>query len=109
MSARQQVQHRIARIAAQMIAGDLDLLEGCREIVLLRPSLEEPELYDPDVLAMVGVESELDDVPTGATRTLWAPDALARKDQKKARYLEDVRNSLLSSCAALVAKWGPSA
>lgn len=107
--ARQPIRQRIARVAARMVAGELDLLEGCREIVALRSGLLEPELYDPDLLAMVGVESELDDMPTEATRKLWAPEALTVKDQEKARYLGQVRDSLLQSCLALIAKWGPVA
>jgi hypothetical protein len=103
------IQQQIAEVAAQMVAGEVDLLEGCREIVSLRSSLKEPELYDPDLLAMVGVESELDDVPTGATRALWSPEALADKDHKKDRYLRSVRSTLIASCLMLIAKWGPTA
>jgi hypothetical protein len=103
------IRQQIARVAAQMVAGEVELLEGCREIVSLRSSLKEPELYDPDLLAMVGVESELDDVPTGAARALWDTEALTDKDRKKDRYLQSVRDSLIDNCLALVAKWGPTA
>ncbi len=98
----------IASLALSIVGGELDVLEGCRRIVDLRGSLGESEANDPDLLVIVGVESELDDVPSGATRELWAPDALAARDAERDEYLSAVRPELLRACQSIAARWGPS-
>jgi hypothetical protein len=100
------VREQIATVASGMAAGDVEFLEGCRRIALLRGSLSEPDISDPDLLVLVAVESELDDVPLGPAREYWSPDALAAKDKEKADYLETAKQELIRACRALNAKWG---
>jgi len=92
-----------------MIAGQVDLLAGCRAIVQLRWSLAEPDSLEPDLLYLLTVEDELEDVPLGDVRQHWSPEALASKDQKKSDYLARAREEILRSCHVLNIKWGPSA
>jgi hypothetical protein len=103
------VRSRIAGIAETMIAGKVDLLEGCRAIVQLRWSLSKPDSMDPDLLYLLAVEDDLEDVPAGDVRQRWAPEALAEKDRKKAEHLGRAKEEILRSCQALTAKWGASA
>jgi hypothetical protein len=84
----------------------VDLHEGCRAIVKLRAGLPDEDEWDPDVLAFVAVDSELDDVPLGSVRELWEPTALAEKDRKRDRYLGETREGLLSACRGLIERWG---
>ena len=109
MTDQQSVRQRIASIAATMITGHVDLLEGCRAIVQLRWNLSEPDSTDPDLLYLLAVEDELEDVPAGDVRQRWAPEALAEKDRRKAEYLSRARGEILRSCQVLTAKWGASA
>jgi hypothetical protein len=106
MGTAESVREEIATVACGMVAGVVELLDGCRRIALLRGSLSEPDISDPDLLVVVAVESELDDVPLGATREQWSPDALAAKDKEKAEYLDAANQELLRACRALNAKWG---
>ena len=107
MSDRSSARREISRIAAAMVAGSVDLLEGCRRVAALRKSLSDSELSDPDLLVLVGIESELDDIPHGGARELWAPAALAAKDEEGVKYLEAAREALLRACRALSARWSP--
>jgi len=104
-TARPLVRRKIVDVASSMLDGPTDLLEGCRTIVKLRGNLSEPDLYDPDLLFLVAVESELDDVPVGAARQHWAPEALAEKDEKKSRYIASAREEIQRSCRALILRW----
>lgn len=51
--------------------------------------------------AFVAVASETDDLPLGAVRQYWAPDALARKDQELASYETRIRDHVPDSCREL--------
>ncbi len=106
MTAQNTARRRIAAIAASMIEGQVELLEGCREVVRIRGALVEPDLDDPDLLVLVAVDSELDDVPTGLSRRQWEPAALTAKDVQRDDYLKAAAERLLDACRALAAKWG---
>lgn len=98
---------RIADVAAKMLAGEVDLLEGCRTIVSLLPGIPVDDRDDDDdLLTMVVIDSELDDIPLGRTRDLWEPTALARQEEKKARYLGVMHEEIMRACRSLVARWG---
>ncbi|MBI1853859.1 MAG: DUF2489 domain-containing protein [Planctomycetes bacterium] len=97
---------KIAAIANSMIEGRLELLEGCREIVAFRSPSPDEVFDDEDMLTFIGVESELDGVPTGEVRTLCAPEELAEKDQKKDECLRQSHEFIIESCQAVVRRFG---
>jgi hypothetical protein len=76
------------RIARDVLAGDLDLLAGCRQILRYRRTLDIRNDSAWDVIA--AVESETDDFPVGSVREAWDPDTLASKDLELTAYLERV-------------------
>jgi hypothetical protein len=102
-----EAKRRIAAVAAGMLDGTIDLLDGCRQITNHRAGLSPLSLSDGDVQVLVVIESELDDVPSGAARAYWAADALADKERKKDDYLAEVKEQLTRACRAIVEKWGP--
>jgi hypothetical protein len=70
------VRRRVGQLAAAIVAGDVDILEGC---CALEPLLGQAELKgDPDVEAIAITCSELDGLPLESARHLWAPEALDR-------------------------------
>lgn len=100
MSPREQV----AAVAQAMLAGDVHLQDGCREICGLRFQLSNPEQDDKDLMLLVGIDSELDDCPVGPVRQHWEPEALAGKDRQRDAYLHRLNDHLLTACRAL-ATW----
>jgi len=106
---KETIQQRIAGVAASMLAGATGVREGCREIVKLMARLPEPDNRDSDLLGILAVDDELEDVPMGAVRERWAPEALAERDRAAEEYLALERENILRSCQALIAKWGPAA
>lgn len=96
----------IACLAREMLEERVEWQEGFRAIAELRHKLKEPERSDPDLLFLVGVDSELDDVPLGTVREQWWPEGLAEKDRKKNEYLEQIGQHVRSACVALREKWG---
>ena len=92
----------ITRIAQAMIAGELELIEGCRE---LAGYLSDAALRsDPDARTIIGVDSEADAFPIGAVRERWANEALAERDRERTEYMTRVTPIVLAACGALVAK-----
>src|SRR5688572_26248176 len=98
------IRQRIADVADEMLNGKTDLLEGCRIIVSQRSRL--PEINDDLFDVFVGVESELDDVPVGRTRDIWAHESLALEDSQKNPYLAKVADRLDDACKTLLARYG---
>ncbi len=89
-------------LARKMLAGEVDLIEGCRMLVPLLRSTGIGE--DPNALVIVGVESETDGFPMGAERAHWDPTALAAKDRERDEYLNRARPELLSACQAIIGR-----
>jgi hypothetical protein len=70
------VRHRAGELAAAIVAGETDILDGCWA---LGPLLGQAELEgDPDAEAIGVICSELDGLPVGSARGQWAPEALNR-------------------------------
>ena len=97
--------HRSARLAIiatarKMVAGQIDLLDGCRTILSYRRQLGDHA--DALFLVLEGVESETDDLPGAATRELWDADALRRKEREKEEYLHRAKGPLLDACRAII-------
>jgi hypothetical protein len=84
-----------------MVSGSIGLVEGCRALVRLLPSLPPEVAASEPALTVVGVESETDTFPLGQQRTLWAPDALRRADEELAEYIDVVREPLMAACFEL--------
>jgi hypothetical protein len=91
----------IAAVAQSMLDGSMELLHGCRVICTLQHQLSQAELHNNDLLVIVGIESELDDCPTGHARQHWEPSALADKDRERDDYLRRVGDRLTNACRAL--------
>ena len=57
-----------------MSDGTLSLLQGCRSLVGLMPSLSTEVAASEAARAIVGVRSETDEFPVGEQRDRWAPE-----------------------------------
>lgn len=67
---------RAVEACAAILAGKLDVLEGCRLLASLRWEVKVDEL-DEDFVAFAAISSEVDALPIGEVRQHWAPEALA--------------------------------
>lgn len=94
------VKVRIAELASEMLAERRGLVEGARLIVRLKDQLDDPS--DPRFEIFEVVASEAEDLPVGPERSLWASDALARKDRERAEYEGRVREAVLQACRGIV-------
>jgi hypothetical protein len=78
---------KVVDVVRAILQGDVDLLSGVRQVANLSRGLSTAEQSDPKILTFVAVDSELDDVPMGSARGLWAAEALAEKDRERDEYL----------------------
>jgi hypothetical protein len=89
----------LARTADQILAGKIDLLEGCRQLVRLHRLSGAPD--SEAILTILGIESETDSFPIGQERELWATPALAASDRERDEYLKRVHDALCVALATL--------
>ena len=94
---------RIARTAADFLAGRIDWLSASRRVA----SLAVDERDDPDVLVVIAIESETDHFPGAEQRPLWDPAALVVKDAEMADYLTTAAPDLHVAWERIVARSGP--
>lgn len=93
---------QIAAVAAAFVAGELDPLTACRRILTF---VRDRERSDPDVVTIVGIDSETDDLPDPEHRHLWDPAALREKDAEIEAYFKRAGPTLREACEHLVSKW----
>jgi hypothetical protein len=76
-----QTEQAIAKIVREVFSGQLSYLEATRPLLTL---LREVGVCDddPDLLALVVVDSESDHLPIGSQRQNWSAEALERKAQE---------------------------
>lgn len=91
---------RALQVAGQLIAGEIGVIEACRELSALRYSFGSE--YEEHFLPFVGIDSETDDLPIGPVRREWSAEALARKDIEIARCEQLYRNPALDACHTLI-------
>jgi hypothetical protein len=85
-----------------MIAGQLGLIEGARQIVDMRHSLFGHSANDPDFDRLFELESHTNHLPIGREREEWDPVALAEKDREIAAVEAEAREEVLSACRGLL-------
>jgi hypothetical protein len=69
---------RVAEIASDVLGGRVSMIEGARLLTSLCHEIEVAE-DDPDLLALVTIESETDALPVGAERANWSIRGLTQK------------------------------
>jgi hypothetical protein len=92
----------LARVAEQMLTGELELVEGCRKLVQLHRRSGSPN--DDAIMTVIGIESETDDLPIGAEREQWAASALKEKDRQRDEYMAEVQASLTEALELLAGR-----
>ena len=95
----------VLNLCRKMLAGDLDLVEGCRSICFARSRLPAHVADSPLLMPFIGFESELHEFPIGESRKYWSARALAEQDRKLATYVEQAKPALLEACRTLLADW----
>lgn len=96
---------RAVRIAREVLDGKTPPFLGCKQLVgpLHRLGVDREEPF----IAIVGVESELDESPVWpGERKLWNEQALAREDAKLAAWLPRIQPAIFEACRAVVRRFG---
>jgi hypothetical protein len=97
---RESARAAIVAVAQAMMAGQVNLIDGVRQITDLRHGLEDP---DASVFFPIrAIASETDHFPIGPVRAHYARESLERIDAEMQRYLADAKNDILAACADIV-------
>ncbi len=96
---------RVAELAREILAGEIDVLDGSSKIVSLRDELDINR-DDDDLMAFVVVDSETDALPVGAEALNWSEGALARKRPELERARSWAFDVVRQPCQNRVARFG---
>lgn len=91
---------KLISISKLMPDGDLDLIQGVRQICDLRFCIDDPE--NDVFLVFRGVESETDLFPSESMRGNYSPDYLRRLDNEKGNYLSEAKHEILQACREII-------
>lgn len=88
----------IISTAQSILAGQVEVIEGCFTIAWLAYGLDESERRLESLTTFEMIASELDDIPLGEYRNLWDPKALEQKDSEASAYINRVLPQVLEAC-----------
>ncbi len=99
---KKSAREKICKVASGMLSGAIGLLEGTRAIVNASAELDDDERESPSFLILIGIESDMDDIPLGAVRDLWDREALATRSpsdflQRNEKFIVDACKELLQA------------
>ena len=99
----EQVRRELVETAKSMIAGDLDLVRGCRRLNRLSRSIDplNSSIFNP----IIGFESETDDYPLDEARSKYEKAYLEKVDREILEYSDRARSSVLNSCQLIIAEY----
>ena len=90
---------RLITALNELLSERRNVIEICRELVSMREHF--PDADDPDLLMIVGIESETDNFPLGKQRAHWSPEVLAKKNDEIDKYVAEIIRPLREACARL--------
>jgi hypothetical protein len=90
----------LRKIAQSIIADEVDLLTGCRNICRNRP---EDQIFDQDCFLVIrAFETDTDYVPAGNAIKRCDEDFLKEVYQEMDSYIDKVKPSITSACKDIV-------
>jgi hypothetical protein len=95
---------RALEIANGVLANQVGIIEGARELAHLRWQVTDDE-FDPDFIPFIAVDSETDAFPIGKERAYWASSVLVEKDREIKQADDLYREKILAACRVLVARF----
>jgi hypothetical protein len=98
-SSEDETRNQLAELVHDTILGKVELVDGCRQVASLHRRLGDAD--DDAIIVVIGVASETDEFPVGASRRRWSPESLAEMDAERDAYLAKVRESLMSALAVI--------
>lgn len=93
-------------VAEAMLRGEVGVLEGAQRMVAFGWGAGL-DANDPDLLTLVGIQSQEDHLPIGSVRQYWSPEALARMDEEIAEAETVHRSAALEACESIVRQFDP--
>lgn len=97
----------IGRLARDMLSGKLSYIEGARSIWRLASSARLDN-NDPDLRTFVAIDSDTDELPTGAVRELWDAQALRKMQPDFDRAEKWAQEVGREACESLARRFGGS-
>lgn len=94
----------IVAVARALLAGNLDLVSGCRRLNQICRRIEplNRKIFNP----IIGFDSETEDYPLGEIRNIYEKAYLDKLDREIAEYSERARSGIFNSCRLIIAEYG---
>ena len=97
-----QRQH-LCEIAKVILAGDLGIIAGVRQLLPFRHEIELAQAED-DFQVLVGIDSETGHLPVGSQQLNWTEAALRKKEKEIVEVEAHAAKDVLRICQRLLAK-----
>ena len=93
----------LVKTATRVIAGQVDLVSGCRELSKLLRSVcpVNSSMFN----AIISFESETDDYPLGEVRSTYERTYIENLDKELLNYSNRMRSNILNDCQRIVAEY----
>lgn len=91
---------QLVAVATAMLEERLNLIEGIREICVLRHHVNDPE--NKVFITIRAIESETDHFPIGKMRDYCEANYLQQIDAERDQYLAGARRNILLACEKIV-------
>jgi hypothetical protein len=88
-------------LVRSMKSKHIGVLQGCDAIASVSWPVNSEGTLEECLRLFVGVASEIDDMPTRATRQFWSTEALAKKDTQMAEYEARIQAAVMEACDRL--------
>jgi hypothetical protein len=95
---------QVKKLAQEMAAGQLGLIEGVRMIVDLRHSLFAHGATDPDFDIIMDFERDTRHLPVGSVRRNWSSSALVEKDVEMSALQRDAHDRVMAAVMAVIGR-----
>ncbi|PIP93973.1 MAG: hypothetical protein COW00_02945 [Bdellovibrio sp. CG12_big_fil_rev_8_21_14_0_65_39_13] len=95
----EKVRLELREFAMKLLNDDIYFIEGIREI---KDRLDVVSLDDEDCNLFRAIDSDTDDVPVGASRSLWNKEALQKIDDKIYNYITSVKPQVKVVCKKII-------
>lgn len=102
-----EVRHEVRAAATALLAGEAGVIQTARRILDLVEWSDLPgQSNDPVYRVISNIADQSDGLPVGSVRRLWAPQALAERDQVINRIETEDRRDLEVACRTLLSREG---
>jgi len=101
-SSRKYHEEKAVSLARRIVAGEVELIAGSREMWRIGANIVPDTRIDRDFVVFLALDSETDALPLAKDRALWDPAAFAEQSRIVADIEAEERPSVYAACRSII-------